>query len=73
MESHKQILLRLFKRGEVMTSIKGYTLGIVQTTNRINELIRDGYDIEHKRMVSKKGKRYNAYFMPAFFDKTRLV
>ena len=74
MESQKKVLLKILKGGGTMTSLKGATeLGIIQTTNRLNELIRDGYDIEHKKMVSKKGKRYNTYFMPKFFDKTRLV
>ncbi len=72
MESHKTIILKILKSGKKMTSMDGYMLGIVQTTNRINELITDGHDIQDKWMTSKRGKRYKVYFMPVFFDVSKL-
>ena len=75
MESQQKIILKILKSGKKLTSMDGMTIGIVRLTNRINELRGPdggGHDIQDKWMVSKAGKRYKAYYMPVFFDVSKL-
>ena len=55
-------LLRLLNAGCTVTSALGNSIGIVQTTNRLNELIADGYDIK-SRWTTKNKKRYKEYWL----------
>ena len=60
--TQKQVILALLKNGIRVTSIMGSTLfGIVQTTNRCNELIEDGYPVKID-WVCKNGKYFNEYY-----------
>ena len=72
MDSHKKTILKILKRGKKLTSVDGFMLGIVRLTNRIGDLRRDGHDIQDKWMTSKAGKRYKIYYMPVFFDVSKI-
>lgn len=67
MDSQKETILKIFKSGKSMSSIQGAMIGIIQTTNRINELMRDGHSIVGEWHTSNSGKRFKRYYMPAFY------
>ncbi len=61
--SQKKKILNHLKAGEPMTSYGGFRMGIVRLTNRIGELIAEGYPIRSRWATSLEGARYKVYYM----------
>ena len=59
--THKDQILERLKKGGVLTSMDGMRMGIVRMTNRINELIKEGYPIKSRWV--KSDHAYKEYYI----------